>query len=72
MVRDGFHLPCIEEALQAVHNFQWFLSFDLVQDYLQITVVEADIHKTAFQAGSSVFYEFTKMPFGLLNSRSSF
>ena len=26
-----------------------------------------DIHKAAFQAGSSGLYKFTRMPFGLLN-----
>ena len=51
MVRDAFPLPHIDEALQAVHNCQWFSSFDLAQGYLQIPVDEADIHKTAFQAG---------------------
>ena len=35
-------------------------------------VAEADIHKTAFQAGLSGMYEFTRMPFGLSNSGSSF
>ena len=72
MLRDAFPLPCIDEALHAVHNCQWFLSFDLVQGYLQMPVAEADIHKTAFQAGSSGLYEFTRMPFGLFNSGSSF
>ena len=65
MVRDAFPLPHTDEPLQAVHNCQWFSSFDLAQGYLQMPVDEADIHKTAFQAGSSGLYEFTRMPFGL-------
>ena len=72
VVRDAFPLPRIDEALQAVHNCQWFMSFDLVQGYLQMPVEEAGIHKTAFRAGSSGLYEFTNMPFGLSNSGSSF
>ena len=72
MVRDAFPLPHIDEALQAVHNCQWFTSFDLAQDYLQMPVEEADIRKTAFRARSSGLYEFTCMPFWLSNSGSSF
>ena len=48
------------------------MSFDLAQGYLQMSVEEADIQKTAFRAGSSGLYEFTHMPFRLSNSRSSF
>ena len=35
-------------------------------------VEEADIPKTAFRAGPSGLYKFTRMPFGLSNSGSSF
>ena len=65
-------MPRIEEALQAVKAAVWFTSFDLAQGYLQLAMDEADIHKTAFRAGSSGLYEFTCMPFGLLNTGASF
>ena len=42
------------------------------QGYLQLAMDEADIHKTAFQAGLSGLYEFTRMPFSLSNAGVSF
>ena len=71
-VRDSFPLPRIEEALQAVKSAMCFTSIDLAQGYLQLAMDEADIHKTAFHAGSSGLYEFTHMPFGLSNVGASF
>ena len=50
----------------------WFTSFDLAQGYLQMAMSEADIHKTAFRAGSSGLYKFTRMLFGLSNAGASF
>ena len=41
--RNSFLLPCIDEALQAVHNCKWFTSFNLAQRYLQKPMEEADI-----------------------------
>ena len=69
---DSFPLPQIEEALQAVKSAMWFTSIDLAQGYLQLAMDEADIHKTAFCAGSSGLYEFTHMPFRLSNAGASF
>ena len=71
-IRDSFPLPQIEEALQAVQAAIWFSSFDLAQGYLQMAMDKEDIHKTAFRAGSSGLYEFTRMPFGLTNAGASF
>ena len=71
-IRDSFPLPHIEEALQAVKSAMWFTSFDLAQGYLQLAMDEADTHKTAFRAGSSGLYEFTRMPFCLSNVGASF
>ena len=71
-IRDSFPLPRIEEASQAVQAAVWFTSFDLAQGYLQMAMEEADIPKTAFRAGSSSLFEFTRMPFGLTNGGASF
>ena len=71
-VRDAFPLPRIDEALQAVHSSNWFSSLDLAQGYLQLVMEGSDIEKTAFRASSTGLYEFTHMPFGLLNADSSF
>ena len=71
-IRDSFPLPRVEEALQAVQAAVWFSSFDLAQGYLQMAMEEEDIEKTAFCAGSSGLYEFTRMPFGLTNAGASF
>ena len=71
-IQDAFPLPCIDEALQAVHNCNVFTSFNLPQGHLQLAMAEDDIKKTAFRVGSSGLYEFTHMPFGLSNAGSSF
>ena len=71
-VRDVFPLPRIDKALQAVHNSNWFSSFDLAQEYLQLAMEESDIKKTAFRASSMGLYEFNCMPFRLSNAGSSF
>ena len=71
-IQDAFPLPCIDEALQVVHNCNVFTFFDLVQGYLQLAMAEDDIKKTTFRAGSSHLYEFTYMPFVLSNAGSSF
>ena len=45
---DAFPLPCINEALHAVHNCNVFTSSNLAQGYLQLAMAEDDIKKTAF------------------------
>ena len=72
MVRDAFPLPRIDEALQAIHSSNWFLSFDLAQGYLQLAMEEGDIRKTAFRASSMSLYEFTHILFRLSNAGSIF
>ena len=55
-----------------MHNCNVFTSFDLAQGWLHLAMAEDGIKNTAFRAGLSGLYEFTHMPFGLLNAGSSF
>ena len=55
-----------------VHNCNVFTSFDLAQGNLQLAMVEDDIKKTVFRAGSSGLYKFIHIHFGLSNAISSF
>ena len=64
MVRDAFPLPQIDNTLQAVHSSNWFMSFDLTQGYLRLTMEEDNIKKTTFRARFLGLYEFTCMTFG--------
>ena len=72
MVRNTFPLPRTDEALQAVHSNTWFSSFDLVQGYLQLTMEESEIKKTASRTSAMGLYEFTQMSFRSSNVGSSF
>ena len=69
---DAFPLPHIDKALQVVHNCNVITSFNQAQGYLQLAMAEDDSKKTTFRADSSGLHEFTPMPFGLSNARSSF
>ena len=62
-MRDAFPLPWPYEALQTVHQSNWFTSFDLSLGYLQLAMVEEDIKKIAFRVGSLGLYELAHMPF---------
>ena len=66
-VHNSFLCPGSRKHCKWLRLPVWFTSFNLAQGYLQLVMDEADIHKTAFWAGSSGLYEFTRMPFSLSN-----
>lgn len=70
-VIDHFPLPNITDIVDQLGGATIFSVIDLTSGYHQISLREEDQHKTGFSALGYKF-QFTKLPFGLVNSAAAF
>lgn len=70
-IGDSYPLPNIEYILDQLGHSQYFSTLDLASGFHQIEMKPEDISKIAFSTPFG-HYEFTRMPFGLKNSPSTF
>ncbi|MGL4850115.1 MAG: reverse transcriptase domain-containing protein, partial [Clostridium sp.] len=70
-VRDAYPMPRVEDLINALHGASYFSKMDAESGYHQIDMDPRDIEKTAFACREGLF-EFTKMPFGLVNAPATF
>ncbi|GJX51393.1 putative reverse transcriptase domain-containing protein [Tanacetum coccineum] len=66
-IKNHYPFPRLDDLFDQQHGSQYFSKIDLRSEYHQLRVHEDDIPKTAFRNQYGHF-EFTVMPFGLMNA----
>lgn len=70
-VKNKLPLPLIEEQIDQLGGYKYFITLDLASGYYQVPMATESIAKTAFVTPDS-HYEFLRMPFGLTNAPAVF
>ena len=68
---DSYPMPNPRDILDRLHGDTYFSTLDCASAYWAIEIPEEDRHKTAFVYTRGLF-EMNRMPFGLVNSQSSY
>ena len=70
-VPDAFPLPHTGDVLDAMQGSEYFTTIDLKSGFWQLPMATDSIARTSFVVPDGQ-YEFTRMPFGLINATATF
>jgi len=69
--KDAFPVPDVKDALDSLRGAKYFATIDLLSGYWQLGMTDRAKERSAFCTRRGLF-QFTRMPFSLLNAPSSF
>ena len=64
---DAYALPNVQNIINEVSQYKWFLTLDLRSAYYQVLLLLEEKKYTAFEADGRL-YQFKRIPFGLKNA----
>lgn len=70
--KDAYNIPRTDILIDSCQGSKYFASLDLFSGYHQVAMEPKVQERTAFSVGPLGFYQYTRMPFGLCNSPSTF
>ena len=70
--KDSYPLPWIQEALESMAGAAHFSTMDFKMGFWQVKMAPESQQYTTFTVGNLEFHEFTRMPFGLCNTPTTF
>jgi hypothetical protein len=71
-ITDSYALPRSYEILEALGGNHYYTVLYMKSGYHQVEVEESHKQRTAFTVGPLGFYEFNRLPFGLVNSPATY
>ena len=71
-VKDSHYLPRIDDTFDRLAGSSLYSNLDLKSGFWQCGMHPDDIKYTGFSCGNLGFYEYCKMPMGLVNSTATF
>ena len=71
-VKDAYALPRVEDIFDRLAGSRFFTVLDMKSGYHQIEIEEQHKERTAFSVGPLGFYEYNRLPFGLVNAPATY